>query len=1149
MSLRMLLGCLKENDNFRRLVGDLLAGENLTIFTPDPLRPYLMAGLFREAKRPFLIITPTVKDAQELVKDMANFLPSTLLFPDWEVLPYERLSPRSEIVGRRLEVLNRLRRGSPTVAVTAVQTLMQKIPLLAAGLTEPLEIKVGRECDLHRLSRELLKMGYERVPMVEAKGHFSIRGGIVDVFPPTTEHPLRIEFFGDEIESIREFMISSQRSISSLEGTSIFPRRELVLNRQTAERALDLLSGKLPGGRLEEDLRKLRELSYFEGIEVYTPFLHEGLGTLLDYFPSNGVVILHETKEVENEAAEFYLRQTKALDEALLSGSILPPPASYYLSPDDVLDLWSKRQRLDLVSIRTRLRGRLAEFRCSPVEPMLGSIDRLERLIKELKKEFLVCIVSRDRGGAERLREVLEERGIESILCLDEFTLKVHPEGEMPLTSGKVILTVGNLSRGFIFKDAGLACLSDCDIFIKHREERRERQTRALPLMGFVDIEEGDYVVHVNHGIARYAGLSQQEVEGVVRDYMVLEYARGDKLYVPADQVDKVSKYIGESTQPPKISRLGGREWSRAKRRAKESVKKMAFNLLTLYAKRLSSGGFSFSPDTPWQRELGDAFPFEETPDQQQAIADVKDDMESLRPMDRLICGDVGYGKTEVAIRAAFKAVMDGKQVIVLVPTTILAQQHYNNFRERLSVFPVVVEMLSRFKSPREQRRISADFALGRVDILIGTHRLLQRDVKAKDLGLVVIDEEQRFGVAHKEHLKNLKETVDVITLTATPIPRTLQMSLTGIRDMSIIDTPPEDRYPIYTYVGEEDEGLIQSAIRRELARGGQIYYVHNRVEVIDGAARRVMELVPEARIAVAHGQMPEDDLERVMLDFLASKYDVLVCTTIIESGIDIPSVNTLIVDEADKLGLAQLYQLRGRVGRANHRAYAYFFFSSDKTLTPAATDRLKTIGEFTELGSGLKIALRDLEIRGAGNLLGPEQHGHIAAVGFELYCRLLQEAVEEIRGKPARKPLEVKVDLPVNAYIPRDFVTEEFLRIEAYQRIASIDDLEKAKETGGELRDRYGPLPRETENLIEVCKLKVMARDAGVANIRWEEGNLLLSPFTPPAAGWLQAIGGVYPDLDFNPRRRTLILRGVDKGGVLSFGHRLLGDIIRLSS
>ncbi|HAW60050.1 MAG TPA: transcription-repair coupling factor [Actinobacteria bacterium] len=1147
MSLRVLLDCLKENDNFRRLVGDLLARENPTIFVPDPLRPYLLAGLFREVRKPFLIVVSTVKGAQELAKDMANFLPSVLLFPDWEVLPCERLSPRSEIVGRRLEVLNRLQSGSPTVTVIAVQTLMQKIPPLAAGLAEPLEMKVGQEYDLHGLSMELLRMGYERVHLVEARGHFSIRGGIVDVFPPTREHPLRIEFFGDEIESIREFMISSQRSISSLGGISIFSCRELVLNRQTAGRALDLLREKSSSGELGEDLRRLKEISYFEGIEVYSPFLHEELGTLLDYFPSGGVVILHETREIEEEATEFYLRQSKALDEAALSGSIPPPPVSYYLSPDDLFDLWSKRQQLGLVSIRTRFRERLPEFRCSSVEPMLGSIDRLERVVKELKEDFLVCIVSRDRGGAERLREVLGERGIESILCPDEFTLKVHPEGEMPLTPGKVILTVGNLSRGFIFKEAGLACLSDYDIFIKHREERRERQTRALPLVGFVDIEEGDYVVHVNHGIARYAGLSQQEVEGVVRDYMVLEYAQGDKLYVPADQVHKVSKYIGESTQPPRISRLGGREWSRAKRRVRESVKKMAFDLLTLYAKRLNSEGFSFSPDTPWQRELEDAFPFEETPDQQHAIADVKDDMEGPRPMDRLVCGDVGYGKTEVAIRATFKAVMDGKQVIVLVPTTILAQQHYNNFRERLSAFPAVVEMLSRFKSPKEQRGISADFALGKVDILIGTHRLLQRDVKAKDLGLVVVDEEQRFGVAHKEHLKNLKETVDAITLTATPIPRTLQMSLAGIRDLSIIDTPPEDRYPVYTYVGEEDEGLIQSAVRRELARGGQIYYVHNRVETIDGAARRVMELVSEARIAVAHGQMPEDDLERVMLDFLARKYDVLVCTTIIESGIDIPSVNTLIVDEANKLGLAQLYQLRGRVGRANHRAYAYFFFS-DETLTSAAADRLKTIGEFTELGSGLKIALRDLEIRGAGNLLGPEQHGHIAAVGFELYCRLLQEAVEEIRGKPAKKPLEVKVDLPVNAYIPRDFITEEFLRIEAYQRIASINDLEKAKEAREELWDRYGPLPRETENLIEVCKLKVMARDAGIANVLWEEGNLLLSPFTSGEKG-AASLKEFYSGLDFNPRRRTLILRGVDEGGVLSFGHRLLGDIIRLSS
>lgn len=1139
MNLEPLLSLWEKNRSFKRLKDAIEASqEGIDVSIPSPLRPYLAAMLFKSLQRPLLVVTPNVERAQRFAKDVRNFLPASTThhFLDWEILPWERISPNKEIIAKRLEILYLLENKSPIVITIAVQSLMQRLPP-RKFIPKPIALEVGTKLDLYQFIEDLLKKGYKRTYMVEGRGEFSVRGGIVDVFPGNLRHPLRIEFFGDEVDSMREFAISTQRSISILDRILIFPCREFVLAPENVKKALDFIGNQpvLPEW-IEGDIEKLQNLTYFEGVERYVPFLYDQLSTFFDFLPRGCSIILDETMEIEEESERFHRQQLDYLGEAISTLSIPSPPVPYFIPPKDLFS--SLDGRLDFISIKPKLGPKeIIEFKSLPVEPILGRFDRLAELLKEFHKDgYAAVIVLRDKGQARRMLEILEELGMNPSLSFEKVSI----------IPGEIGITLGDLGEGFIIPSLKLSVLSEGDIFAKRYERRIEKRTvEAIPITSYMDLEKGDLVVHANHGIARYAGLVREKIGDAVWDCMVLEYANG-KLKVRVDQMDKISKYIGSDVQPPPLSRLGGGDWIKVKRRVKRSVKKLAFDLLTLYSERAQAQGFPFSPDSPWQKELEDSFPYNETPDQLKAVADVKEDMEALKPMDRLICGDVGYGKTEVAIRASFKAIMDGKQVMVLAPTTILAQQHFSTFQSRFSSFPIIVECLSRFKLPREQKDILRRFAEGKIDVLIGTHRLLQRDVVPKDLGLVIIDDEQRFGVAHKDHLRNLKKTVDVMTLSATPIPRTLQMSLSGIRDLSIINTPPEDRYPILTYVGEYDETMVREAIRRELERCGQIYYVYNRVETIDEVAQRVEGLAPMARVTVAHGQMPQRQLEKVMLDFLDKKYDVLVCTTIIEAGIDIPSVNTLIVEEAQELGLTQLYQLRGRVGRSNHRAYAYFFFNRNRPLISTACDRLKTIGELTELGSGLKIALRDLEIRGAGNLLGPEQHGHLQAVGFDLYCQLLRQAIEELRGKPAKKLLEVRINLPVKAYIPEKYIGEEILRIEAYRRIASIQALDQAREVEEELRDRYGPLPRVVQNLVEICRIKALAQEARVSNISWREDRLMLHELYL-TKGRVLALQRKYPNLMYKPHLNTLLIR-VDASEILSFLVRLFSDIIHPS-
>jgi transcription-repair coupling factor (superfamily II helicase) len=902
--------------------------------------------------------------------------------------------------------------------------------------------------------------GYRREEIVEHRGEVAVRGSIVDVFPSTADRPVRIDLWGDEVDRLTEFSVADQRSTDDLPRVEIFGCRELLPTEEVRARAERLVALE-PWGR--EQWERLSQGQTFDGMESWLPWLTQGEHVLFDLVGADALVLLVEPRRMRDRAADLLaeeadLAATLAKTWGATSGAAdeddgfprLHLPFDRLLVHTDA-PAWT---------VTTAPEGpEVATIASMGVAATAGDPERVVRQLAELAGQGYRIIVAADgEGSAVRVRELLSSHGISP-------TIEVAP-----------------LERGCILPAIKLAVIAEHDLTGRRRAHRKAR-TRKRDAQGFFDdLKPGDHVVHHQHGVARYAGMVKRAIGGVERDYLLLEYRGDDKLYVPSDQIDAVRHYTGGDS--PTLSRLGGDGWQRAKAKVRSVVSEIAQELVVLYQTRLNAPGHAFPEDTPWQHELEEAFPFQETPDQLTAITEVKADMEADHPMDRLVCGDVGFGKTEVAIRAAFKAVQDGKQAAVLVPTTLLAQQHHQTFSDRFAGYPVRVEVLSRFLSPRQAKAVAAGVRSGEVDIVIGTHRLLSEDITFKDLGLLVVDEEQRFGVGHKEQIKQLKTGVDVLTLSATPIPRTLEMSLTGIRDLTLLNTPPADRMPILTYVGENDDRAVAEAIRRELLREGQVFYVHNRVQDIDRTAEHVRDLVPEARVAVAHGQMDEGTLEQVVLAFWEGDYDVLVCTTIIESGIDMPTVNTLVVDRADLLGLGQLHQLRGRVGRSGQRAYAYLFVPPDRVLSEDAYERLKTIGEATELGSGFKIAMRDLEIRGAGNLLGTGQSGHIAAVGYDLYCQMVTEAVAELKGEPVREPAEIKLDLPLAANIPREYVHKEELRLEAYRRLAAVTTDVEVDDIRAEWEDRFGPLPPEAVALLAVARLRAEAARTGVREV-----------------------------------------------------------------
>jgi transcription-repair coupling factor (superfamily II helicase) len=1075
VSLGSLPPLLAGDEGVTRLAGSPSA----VLAVPDAARPFVIAGLARlSTRRPFVVAVPTTTDAERLASDLASFFdpgepdrPPVELFPAWETLPFERVSPNVETMGRRLRVLWRLADAarSPIVVVAPVRALAQRLAPTVEANDGPVGVRPGDQLDPIDLVARLVAAGYRREYQVEHRGEVAVRGSIVDVFPSTADAPVRIDLWGDEVDRLTTFAVADQRSLDDVDSVEIFGCREVLLDDAGRARAAELVASE-PWGR--EQWERLAEGHVFEGMESWLPWLAADDEVLPDRLGPGAQVVLVEPRRMRDRAGEI-LDEEEALAGTLSEtwgacGRAFPR----LHVPFDRLLAGTQAPAWHLTAVAEGPDTAVVQARAW--DPIVSDPSVLVKQVASLVGErYRVVVCAEGRGTADRMLRSFAEAG----LVVADAT---GPAAD--LTQPGARLTIAPIERGFILPSVRLAVLAERDVTGRRRAHRRARP-RARTSEGFFDdLKPGDFVVHHQHGVARYGGMVTRAISGAERDYLLLEYRGGDKLYVPSDQVDAVRHYTGGET--PALHRLGGSEWEKTKARVRKVVREIAQELVVLYQRRLTTAGHAFPPDTPWQREMEDAFPYTETPDQARAIVEVKEDMESTHPMDRLVCGDVGFGKTEIAIRAAFKCVQDGKQAAVLVPTTLLAQQHLQTFSDRYAGYPVRVEVLSRFLTPMQARRVVAGLADGTVDVVIGTHRLLGDDVRFKDLGLLVVDEEQRFGVTHKETIKQIRANVDVLTLTATPIPRTLEMSLTGIRDLTLLHTPPADRQPILTYVGEYDERAVGEALRRELLREGQVFFVHNRVSDIEQVARRLRQLVPEARIAVAHGQLDEGTLEKVVLDFWEGAYDVLVCTTIIESGIDMPTVNTLVVDRADRLGLGQLHQLRGRVGRAGQRAYAYLFFPPDQQLTEEAYERLKTIGEHTELGSGFKIAMRDLEIRGAGNLLGADQSGHIAAVGYDLYVQMVTEAVSELKGEEVREPAEIKLELPLDAFLPTDYVGREDLRIEAYRRLALVTTQAQVDDIAAEWADRYGPPPPPAAALLRVGRLRAECARLGIREV-----------------------------------------------------------------
>ncbi len=1126
-------------------------------------RPAVIALLAQQVRAPLLMVTARLEQAARLREDVCQWLDDeqVLLLPAADALPYEHMSQGAEVIAERLRVLQVLRRwrnGAATadlpvpVIVAPIKALLQ--PTLPRSELEQAmrTLTVRDQVDPRTLLEHWTSIGFTSVAAVEAPGELSSRGGIVDIYPFAENQPLRIEFFGDEIDSIRTFDPLSQRSERKIRSVEIMPPHEIPFWHHAA--ALDRLRA-LDTGTLRPEVaaewqlnvERLAQGERFEGRAFYAPFFFDTpLPSIIGHLPPHSPMLISELREVMQVAFELHQQAQESYATQLHAHEIPPDFPRPYLLWDELRGQIAEQPLFDLSSQPAddpapQLTGTtigMSPTLFAGAERFGGQLGRaFDDIARRIKSGNQVVIVSPQAG---RMRELGVERG----LVVGELDDQAEAAANGGRAGGLVVLQ-GTLGEGWDSRDLGLTLYTDSEIFgFQPRRPvvtRRKRQQREIDRQAFLQtLKPGDHVVHVEHGIAIYEGLRRINVEGIEREYLHLRYAAGDAVYVPVDQIDRVSKYIGSAESTPALSRLGTADWERVKRRVKAAVEELARELLELYAARQLAERPAYPPDTQWQHELEDAFPYVETDDQLQAINEIKHDLETPRPMDRLICGDVGYGKTEVAIRAAFKVVQEGKQVAVLVPTTVLAQQHYDTFRKRMAAFPIAVEMLSRFRSPRKQKAILERLDAGSIDIIVGTHRLLSKDVQLSRLGLVIIDEEQRFGVRHKERLKQLRNDVDSLTLTATPIPRTLHMAMAGMRDLSIIDTPPEDRVPIKTYVVPFDENLVREAVIREVGRGGQVYVVHNRVHSIYSFASRLQALIPEARFLIGHGQLEEKDLERVMLQFFEGEADVLVCTTIIESGLDIPRANTIIIDDATNYGLAQLYQLRGRVGRSTQRAYAYLLYHAGKRITGDAQQRLEAIQEATELGAGFRIAMRDLEIRGTGNLLGPEQAGHIGAVGFDLYTRLLAQAVETRKAEQSRSlkaerklqvarstqqteqlrraaataipdtgarpaagadgnggpitPIQlVTLDLPLTAYLPTDYISDDTLRLRVYQKLVQAVTPEDIRQLRTELRDRFGPVPLPAEHLLLWLQLKALALRAGVPSISTSEDEITI--------------------------------------------------------
>ncbi len=1080
------------------------------------VRP-LIAETVREKNRFVLLVTYDDARAEKLYQDYKFYDRNVSVYPAKDLLFYYADIHGNATACRRLEIIKRIVTNEPTVIITTIDGLMDKLPDIKYIKDRTITVEVGETLDMEAVKSLLIMLGYENETLVTAPGQFSVRGGIIDIFPLTEECPCRVELFGDEVESIRYFDVESQRSIEEVEKFSIFPATEYVLTEARISRGISRIekdhekrAAELKSAfkteqyaRLNDVVRHLKEdIQEFDsrsGIDSLINYFYSTTVSFLDYMPKDTAVFVDEPDRVA-ERADMYFREFAASIEGRFDGG--------YILPGQMDILYDNKRTLAELSLRnpilfSEFYSQKSDFDVKSnlqimtrsIVSFNGAIDKLrEEISKWRKNEFRVVIAAPSATRGRRLVESLNEDDIPAFFSLDR---------NRKLEKREVMVTTGNLVEGYEIPDIGLAVLSENDIFSKKNEKRRKlsKQYSGDRLNSLSDISVGDYVVHERHGIGVYKGIEQVEIDGRKRDYINIQYADNGKLFIPVEQLSMIGKFSGKDSRKPKLNKLGSPEWNKVTTRVRQQIDTVAEELVTLYAIRRKEKGYAFSEDTVWQKEFEELFPYDETPDQMKAIEDTKHDMESDRIMDRLICGDVGFGKTEVAIRAAFKAVQDGKQVAYLVPTTILAEQHYETFKERMKNYPVEVRMLSRFCTPKDIKKTISDLSKGIVDIVIGTHRLLSKDVQFKHLGLLIIDEEQRFGVKHKEAIKQMRNTVDVLTLTATPIPRTLHMSLIGVRDMSLLEEAPVDRRPIQTYVMEYDREIVREAINRELARNGQVYYVYNRVEDIDLMASELSAILPDAKIEFAHGKMPERELENVMHRFINKEIDILVSTTIIETGLDIPNVNTIIIHNADNFGLAQLYQLRGRVGRSGRNAYAFLLYKRDKMIKEVAEKRLSAIREFTELGSGYKISMTDLEIRGAGNILGKDQSGHLGDVGYDFYVKMLNEAIRTKLGENTKwKDFDTSIDLSVDAFIPDEYVRNEYLKLEMYKRVSRIDDQEDADIIIEEARDRYGEPPKAFLRLIRIAVLKAAAHSIGITDIKYQEEGFVQYLFTNDA-------------------------------------------------
>ncbi len=1070
----------------------------------DSQKAHLSYAVYELTKRPMLIIAPSPLKAKSIYEDMQFFIKDkVVLYPSKDIIFYSADIKSADIIKTRFEIIDRLLKGDNICIVLSVEALFDRLVPKNIFKDFILDLSAGDEIAINKLSQKLIYMGYERSDMVEGRGQFAVRGGIVDIFDMIGENAVRIEFWDDEIDTIRSFDTISQRSVERLDKVKIFPVREIVYDEIRLKRAETLVKSEFEKcvsleeykdniKELYDDImEKFKQQKVFSGADKYIQFLYEDSVSFFDYLSNDTIVFFDEPSRINEYAKNTLDEFADSINNRILKGTMFPSQVNMIFRYDYIIKKSEEFETILFSSVIKNIKdfkvNKIVDFSVKSSSVFKNNFDMLINDIKHMiKSGYRILFLAGGHTRCERIVKELIERDIPAFFIEDIKRLDA--------AKNVVYVLRGSLNSGFEYIENKFSVIADKEIFGNgDKKKNLSKKKKKKSVLSFNELKLGDYVVHESHGIGVYQGVEKINSQGVIKDYIKIGYAGGGTLYVAINQMDFVQKYIGGESSTPKLNKLGTGQWEKSKAKAKKAAYIQAEELVELYAKRRSNKGFSYSKDSIWQREFEDSFIYDETEDQLNAVKDIKDDMESGKIMDRLICGDVGFGKTEVAIRAAFKAVQDSKQVAYLVPTTILAQQHYTTFISRMQNFAVNVEMLSRFKTQKQQKEVIKGLSNGMVDIVIGTHRILSKDIVFKDLGLIIVDEEQRFGVSHKEKMKKIKSTVNVLTLSATPIPRTLHMSLSGIRDMSVLEQPPNERLPIQTYVMEFSPEAVRDAIHREIARGGQVYYLYNRVRNIEEVMIKIKKLVPEANVGYAHGQMSERELENVMVEFMENNINVLVCTTIIETGLDIPNVNTIIIQDADCMGLSQLYQLRGRVGRSNRSSFAYLMYKKDKALKEVSEKRLQTIREFTEFGSGFKVAMRDLEIRGAGNILGAEQHGHMDIVGYELYCKLLDEAVKELTGIKVQERFETVIDINIDAFISSDYISNEEQKLDMYKKIAAINCVEDYFDVQDELEDRYGDIPLAVGNLLEAALLKAFAHSIGIESIKQKGNNIVL--------------------------------------------------------